>query len=292
MTTVEHADLIAAAGFTVHEFPNGERIYYRDRDHAYFRDVNFSGSKVSGSGRLTGVSTVVAPLDFRPDNLIAWGARTDHAGIAALAAEGLGCDDAWEIREALGFLRDPESIANALEQAGLRWQDTRDQAADRGTRAHVLAFEALASGRPVPDFDGFPDDEQGYARAVAGWWFDTEPVPVCSEQVVADLDLGIAGRLDLVYLDHKTGHTVLADLKTARYASAKFAAQLALYARCYGVCGFGRIDRMEIVQAAQDGSYRVLRVDPCEQEALAAVECYRASGRVGGQLRRAMKEAA
>jgi len=291
MTTAEHADLIAAAGFVIHEFPNGESVAYRDRDHAYFRDVNFVGSKVKGFGRLTGISTVVKPLDYQPDNLMAWGARIDHAGIAALAAEGLGCDDAWEIREALGFLRDGESIHDALEQAGLRWQDTRDEAGRRGTRAHVLALEALVSGQQTPTFDDIPEDERGYAAAVAAWWFDASPLPVCSEQVVADLGLGIAGRLDLVYLDPKTGQTVLCDLKTSKYASGKFAAQVALYARCYALCGFGRIDRMEIVQAAEDGSYRVLAVEECEREALAAVECYRAAGRLSGQLRRAVKEA-
>jgi len=288
MTTVEHADLITAAGFVIHELPSGDTIAYRDRDHSYWREVNTAGSKVTGSGRLTGISTVVAPLDFRPDNLIAWGARTDHAGIAALAAEGLGCEDALEIREALAFLRDGESIAAALERAGLRWQDTRDQAADRGTRAHVLALEALAGGRPVPDFEGIPEDERGYARAVAGWWFDTSPLPVHSELVVADLDLGIAGRLDLVYLDGQ--ETVLGDLKTSGYLSGKFAAQAALYARCYRESGFGEIDRIEIVQAKPDGTYTQLRVECTEEDALAAVECYRASGRVNGQLRRALKE--
>ena len=268
MTTVEHADLITAAGFVIHELPSGDTIAYRDRDHSYWREVNTAGSKVTGSGRLTGISTVVAPLDFRPDNLIAWGARTDHAGIAALAAEGLGCEDAWEIREALAFLRDGESIAAALERAGLRWQDTRDQAADRGTRAHVLALEALAGGRPVPDFEGIPEDERGYARAVAGWWFDTSPLPVHSELVVADLDLGIAGRLDLVYLDGQ--ETVLGDLKTSGYLSGKFAAQAALYARCYRESGFGEIDRIEIVQAKPDGTYTQLRVECTEEDALAA----------------------
>lgn len=288
MTTVEHADLIAAAGFVIHELPSGDTIAYRDRDHSYWREVNTAGAKVTGSGRLTGISTVVAPLDFRPDNLIAWGARTDHAGIAALCAEGLGCDTADEMRAALSFLRDAEGIGEALAGAGLRWQDTRDQAADRGTRAHVLALEALAAGRPVPDFDGIPEDERGYAQAVAGWWLDTEPLPVHSELVVADLDLGIAGRLDLVYLDGQ--ETVLGDLKTSGYLSGKFAAQAALYARCYRESGFGEIDRIEIVQAKPDGTYTQLRVECTEEDALAAVECYRASGRVNGQLRRALKE--
>jgi hypothetical protein len=292
MTTVEHADLIAAAGFTTHTFPNGERIVFRSRDHAYFRDVNLSGAKVTGTGRLTGCSTVGGPLDFRPDNLIRWAARTDHAGIAALAAEGLGCDDAWEIREALGFLRDAESIGQALEDAGLGHANVKDQAAQRGTGAHVLALEALANGRPVPDFAGIPEAERGYAQAVAGWWLETDPLVVHSELVVADLALGVAGRLDLVYLDGD-GHTVLADLKTSKWIGAKMAAQAALYAHCYGVCGFGRIDRIELVQAREDGTFRVIDLEPgvVLPHALTAVECYRASASVGGLLRRAMKDA-
>lgn len=291
MTTVERSDLIAAAGFTVHEFPNGERVYFRDPGHSYWRDVNLAGPEVTGQGRLTGISGVVAPLGWRADNLVAWAARTDHAGIVALAAEALGCDDPAELRAGLEFLRNPESCAAALEAAGLRWQDTRDQAAARGTRAHVLALEALAAGRPVPDFDGIPERERGYARAVAAWWLDTDPQPVVSEQVVADLALGVAGRLDLVYVD-RADQTVLADLKTSRWVGPKFAAQATLYRHCYQACGFGEIDRVEIVQAREDGSYRVVPVECDLSDVLVAVECYRASGRIGGQVRRALKDAA
>ena len=289
MTTVERSDLIAQAGFIVHEFPNGESVAFRAQDHSYWRDVNLTGPKVTGTGRLTGISGVVAPLDWRADNLVAWAARTDHAGIVALAAEALGCDDPVEVRAGLEFLRDAESCAAALEAAGLGWRDTRDQAAARGTRAHVLALEALAAGRPVPDFDGIPERERGYAQAVAAWWLDTDPQPVHSELVVADLDLGVAGRLDLVYRD-KAGRFVLGDLKTSSWIGSKFAAQATLYAHCYRACGFGAVDRVEIVQAREDGSYRVVPVECDLSDVLVAVECYRASGRIGGQVRRALKE--
>lgn len=289
MTTVEHAGLIAAAGFTVHEFPNGTPIYYRDKpDHSYWRDVNVSGAKVTGSGRLTGISTVVKPLAPDPSGLIRWNVAREREGIAALAAEGLGCDDAWEMREALAWLRDADSIGDALQQAGLRAQDALEEAGTRGTRTHRHAFEALAGGQAVPSFDGFLDEERGYAQAVAGWWFDTQPLPVHSELVVADLGLGLAGRLDLVYLDG-AGRTVLADLKTGNTVMAPAAAQVALYARCYRLCEFGVVDRMEIIHARPDGSHRVIPVADCEDAALGAVACYRAANDLGRQLKQAVE---
>mgnify|MGYP000897000501 FL=1 len=291
MTTVEHADLIAAAGFTVHEFPNGERIYYRDSDHSYTRALNLSGPKITApqEHRLTAVSTVVKHLYGDSTGLINWHAEQDRQGIAALAAEGLGCDDASEMRKALSFLRDADSIGAALADARLGGDEARDEAGRRGTRTHRHAFEALASGMPVPAFDEFQPGEDGLARAVAGWWLDTDPLPVHSELVVADIELRIAGRFDLSYVD-KNGHTVLVDLKTGK-PSKTWPAQLSLYAMFYDRCGFGRIDRMEVVMASVDGSYRTLPIERCDADALAAVECYRSSRRLESYMRAVLKEA-
>ena len=43
--------------FTVHELPIGGRVFYRDSDHSYWRDVKQKGDDWSGTGRLLGVST-------------------------------------------------------------------------------------------------------------------------------------------------------------------------------------------------------------------------------------------
>jgi len=193
------------------------------------------------------------------------------------------------MREALSWLRDAESIGAALSDAGMGGDEVRDEAGRRGTRTHRHAFEALASGMPVPAFDEFLPGEEGFARAVAGWWFDKQPLPVHSELVVADVDLRIAGRFDLSYLD-ANGHTVLVDLKTGK-PSKTWPAQLSLYAMFYERCGFGRIDRMEVVVAREDGSYLPLPIERHDAEALATVTCYRASGQLQSYMDRAIREA-
>src|SRR5690242_20559111 len=119
-----------------HTMPNGIEVYYRDSDHSYWSDVKIN-PKVpggfSGTGRLTGISTVVGPFDWRPDNLMRWAARVNGEGVAALASEGLSQDDLEDMRACLQFLTSGDSIWQALSDARLLYDQARDDAAQRGT---------------------------------------------------------------------------------------------------------------------------------------------------------------
>lgn len=272
--------IIETGEFTEHLLPGGGVVHYRDRDHSYWQEV-VNGK---GKGRLTGVSTVVSPFDWRPDNLMRWASRINLDGVAALFNAQSAAGDMAGIE----WLMDGDAIDARLKEHALHYTQERDKAAARGTGAHLHALQALADGRAVPAFDEIPEAERGYAQAVAGWWLDTDPTPLHTELVVADLDLSIAGRLDLIYTD-AAGDTVLLDLKTSKYLSAKLAVQAALYAHCYAVSGYGTVDRVELLQAGEDGDYTVVPVDVFPEDVLAAVAVYRAAARINGQIRRASK---
>lgn len=270
--------------FTRHEFPNGTCVYYRDSDHSYWRDIkwNTKERRYGGTGRLTGVTTVVSPLDFRPDNLMRWAARLNGEGIAALAAECLSTDDINEIRQALRWLESGDAIWRELENAGLLYDQSRDRKATVGTNVHEIALNALANGRPVPDLARLTDEERGYSQGIMRFWLDHEPRALQSEQVVADIELGVAGRFDLRAALHGDylgvpldGAICLVDAKTGAFRSTKEHAQLSGYDLLAEKCGVGACDRMFILQLYPDGDYRLLEGQGSRQAFLNALSTYR-----------------
>lgn len=264
--------------FEIHTLPSGGTVAYRDRDHSYWREAN--GAK--GSGRLAGVTTVIAPMDFRPDGLMSWAARLTREGVAAL------CSEMADYDAVPPFLFDADSIDAALEAARLRYTDARDDAATRGTNVHLHALHALASNRPVPSYDEMTDEERGYARGVVQWWLDTSPVVIASEFLVADLDLGVAGRPDLL-CRLPDGRVAVVDCKTSGYLSAKFAVQLSAYARLGVLSGYEAPEVGIVLQVTPDGDYNAVEVDLDEGDFLAALDVYRRAGRINGVLRKAVK---
>lgn len=276
--------------FEVHALPDGTSVAYRDRDHSYWRTTD--GAK--GSGRLTGISTVVSPFDFRPDNLMKWAARTNGAGIAHLAADGLTLKDADDIRAALSWLESGDAIWQALTDARLLYSDAKDDAADRGTNVHKHALHALASGQPVPAFGEMTDLERGYANGVVKFWLDHEPQPLHAETVVADLDLGVAGRLDLICVSRSLGGVALIDAKTSGFIPNKHHAQLAGYRRCAIRNGLvDEIDATFILQVTPAGGYELIPCTATDRSFELAVELYRDAARIArecGQARKAAEQ--
>jgi len=288
--------------FERHDLPNGMTIWYRSSDHAYFTDVEQKkDGSWKGCSRLVGVSSVVKPFDWAPDPLMAWAARLDREGVATLAAEGLSLEDPDDMRATLGWLATGESISGALDDARLGYTHARDDAAARGTNVHRHALHALASGRPVPDLSVMTMEERGYARGVIAFWHEREPRPIHSETVVADLELGVAGRLDLVCeLDAKV---VLLDAKTVakvpepgtlqRLPYSSQHAQVAGYRALAYSCGFAPlVDETAILQVFVDGSYRLVPGCAGPAEFATAVSVYRAAAEIQVRARAAMKDLA
>lgn len=280
MTT---ADTIPA-GWEVHTLPSGAIVYYRDSDHSYWGEVRKNGDVWGGvqAARLTGVTTAIKPFDHNPEMLIGWAARKTREGVAALAVEYMESDFMPE------WLLDADSIETHLAASNLRHNDVRDDAAARGTNVHKHALHALATGRPVPAFDDLSVEEVGYAKGVAGWWLDEQPDVIASEFLVADLDLRVAGRPDLL-CRLSDGRLAVVDAKTSGFIPSKFAVQLSAYAHLALVSGYEAPEVGVILQVAEDGAHTAIPVDLDHEDFLAALDVYRRAGRITGALRKAAR---
>ena len=278
LTTFEH-----------HILPNGDVVYYRDKDHAYFREIaHQKNHEIVGRGRLTGVSTVVKPYDGSPDGLLGWAAKLTCNGIAALAS--METDDHGWVGE---WVLNPEMITLALEKEGLTWKQQRDAAATRGTNVHKHALHALAMG-DVPAYHLMTDEEKGYAKGVVNWWLEHNPDPLhkhdgdaMAECVVADLELGVAGRFDLIA--DIGGRITLVDCKTSGFLGPAMGVQLAGYASLGETCGYPPVDDMLILQVGEDGSYDPVPIEATEEDFLAAVDVYRRALVIRNQISRAKR---
>lgn len=279
-----------------HVLPNGTAVYYRDSDHSYWRDAKENPTirgGWSGVGRLSGVSTVVKPLDFRPDGLMRWAAKLNGKGVAELASTALGLNDVDAIRTELHWLESGDAIWAALEQAGLLYDQAKDRAATKGTNVHELALQALAEGRQTPRLADMTVEERGYAQAVIKFWLEHEPRPLQAEQVVADVDLGVAGRFDLRAALHGgycgealRGAICLLDAKTGGYRTEKEHAQLSGYDLLAERCGVGASDRLFILQLFPDGEYRLIEGQGTRDAFLNAAATYRHASEIGKASRR------
>lgn len=234
--------------------PNGEVVYYEPEKHGYFGEVKASKSAEGGysfvrSSRLTGVSTIAKYLDANVDPLMYWAAKLDQIGIAELAVQAIdaGGDLTW--------LRDQQSIGEALKEAEATWAHVRDRAAIRGTNVHEDAFLALADGR-VPSIGDGTEEERGYKQAVLAWWRDRKPAPIAAEQVTVSYQRGFAGRFDL--LATIDGERVLVDAKTRESGKVRKSdhVQLVGYDAADVDCGIGAADHLVALILMPDGTYR------------------------------------
>lgn len=279
--------------FEVHQMPSKVTVYYREKDHSYWTETKRRGKEWSGSGRLTGVSTVVGPFDFRPDNLMKYAARRNGDGIAMLAADCLSLEDADDIRSALQWLTSGESIWEALSDAKLLYSDLTDRAAARGTNVHKHGLHALARGETLPALAQLTDEERGYVKGIMRFWRDHNPEPLQAEQVVADMIIGCAGRLDLRAKLHGEwrgqqlrGAVCLLDAKTSGFIPNKHHVQVAGYDLLADLSGFGRAERLFILQVTPGGEYELLPVHATDVDFDDAVRVYRRAAAIGNQARK------
>lgn len=272
------------ADFEKFTMPNGHSCFYRDRDHSYWQTIEPKDSKPEptewkGTDRLTGISTAAGGLDFEPNMLMRWAAKTSLAGVAALASYQMDSSD-WRAGDPWepAWLDSADSIWRELEREGLTYEQKREERGDQGTDVHLHALNALARGERVPAYKQLSDEARGYARGVSQFWMDHWPEPLEAEQVVINKSLGVAGRYDLrAEID---GKIVLLDVKTGGYISLAAHVQIAGYAFCAKSCGFGPSDEVMILQVNADGEYTLIPVRATEQDFICAVEAYRRGKRI------------
>ncbi len=261
--------------------PSGDALWYFDEDHSYWRHNPKTDKK---GKRLTGVTTVVKPLDYNPENLLRWAARTQCHGIALLYSE-------TEDAEFLDWLSNADAIWRQLNDHGLTYDNVRDKAGREGTNAHVLAFQALAMGRPVPDFSSLNDREKKLASAIALFWLEHDPGASQVEQIVYSERLGVAGRLDFrgklnarcdnpICACHEADGPGVIDLKTGGYISAAAHAQVGGgYPLLSGESGFGKSNWAAILQVSDDGTYEFFKAESDAECFENAVKVYRDAGK-------------
>jgi hypothetical protein len=263
------------------DFPNGETCWYIDKhptdprqNHSYWAHNPKTDKK---GRRLTGVTTAVKTLDYDPSALLKWAAKTQCIGIA----------DLYKLADGDGWLIDEESIWRELEANELTFEHVRDRAAKRGTNVHRDAFEALAKGRPTPDFEALTPEEIGHAKAISAFWLEEEPEVEQVEQVVYSSRLGVAGRLDFRGQIKSREGTGVLDLKTGFISTGAHAQVGGGYPLLADECGFGPSKWALILQTKEDGTYELIEAEATPDAIEAAVKTYRAAG----QIKKASKDA-
>lgn len=265
--------------FTRYTFPSGDVVAFKEETHAYYADCKQQTKKgevvwTGTNPRFTGVSTVVKPFDYSPDQLMRWAANLDHEGIARVFGG----------RELPG---DPAAIRSALFAAEATWQQYRDAKADTGKAAHSKIIHQLALGQE-PDLGVLLPHERGFGQAFYRWVVARDPEFLHAEQVVCSAANKVAGTLDLrvrmnstIGLDHREG-IVLVDAKARGFIPASSLGQVAGYDKCVADCGLGEpADHLLILKLREDGDFEEIWVDdglpPEERHAnfMAGVRVYR-----------------
>lgn len=276
------------------DLPSGQTLWYIEKhptdprqNHSYWKHNAKTGKKGT---RLTGVTTVVKTLDVDPKNLLKWAARTQCEGIARLYM--LETD-----AERLYWLSSAEAMWRELNEHGLTYDQVRDKKGEEGTNTHVLAFQALAMGRPVPDFEALNEIERAKARAVAGFWLDHEPEASQVEQIVYSERLGVAGRLDFrgvlrgvcdnpICVCHEVEGIGIIDLKTGGYIAESAHAQVGGgYPLLSAESGVGVCNWAAILQVFDDGTYELFPAEGTPKIFERAVATYRDAGKIRSAAR-------
>ena len=240
-----------------HATPTGFSVWSRESDHSYWGAVNLdaNGEVKGASDRWAGYSTVSKAVDFYPDGLMNWAARLDREGIAELASITLA-EAPDNLGDALAWLTTAESILEALTDAGLMWQDLRKRAATRGTNIHEQFFAAMCRGERVPSLKSASHDERAYAQGVLAFFRDHKVEAEHIEQVVADPDNKVAGRLD--FRGQLDGVATLLDLKTGTFDSVTHHVQIAGYELGAQASGYGETDQQMILRVDGESNYALV----------------------------------
>lgn len=183
----------------------------------------------------------------------------------------------------------PLHVDGALSRMGargLRFRQVWDTKGQRGTVSHDDLLK-LAQGQQVLDLDTFPVDQQGFIRGVSAWVADYRPVVKHSELMVASVDHGFAGRLDMRAEVHGLPGVGLVDLKTTealpRYKSGEVKApypehllQLAAYELACTESGYGSSDWQAVVRVDAQGDYDFCASWVDGEQFLAILDAYKA----------------
>lgn len=238
--------------------PSGTRIHFNPRNHRYK-----IGRDAGSLSYVPSVSTILS--DTIPKSLSGWAERGAVEGVLELLRKGGLVGELWDAAAT-------DRVLRQMACNGLRHWQRRDAAADRGTNVHT-AFEDLADGK-IPKLSRFPTHERGYVQGVCAWWAEHEPKVTKSELMVASLEHGYAGRMDLAATTDE-GETLI-DLKTSRSVRESHHFQLAGYSIAFSESGHGDVDATAILRVASDGTFEYVKSWAKPSQFLALLESFRA----------------
>jgi len=223
----------------------------RGADGKYHRDVEI---------RLDSVTTIIGDVIAKPQ-LVPWAYKVTRDHITGLAMHAIEYE---LVDQFMDMLTDVDMFAEYMKENRLRPEDIRDEAAERGQAEHAflerLATSALRDeevAQKIAQRALADDSATGYTRAIAGWWLDSNPQVVMTEDVLYSLSGGYAGSVDLVWVD-SGGYTILTDLKTGNAGRKPYSTdhiQVDGYADAYLEMYGERPDRTSVLIAREDGTF-------------------------------------
>lgn len=189
------------------------------------------------------VTTILNVVD-KPA-LVWWGMKVGVEGVCQLRNHGEELP--WD---------DPEGVVDLLKRHRLTTYYVKRRAADRGTSLHN-ALEAYLKHGTVPNVANFPVADRGYVQALASALLRLDLRAIESEQVVASLEHGYAGRFDHLLLadDPELGLTRI-DLKTGKnvYPDTQFP-QLEAYEHAAVEMGKQASENRAVLLLREDGQW-------------------------------------
>jgi hypothetical protein len=247
--------------------PAGIQIVYYPKSHRYKIGLTDAADfDTSDDAPLRFVPSVSTILDKAiSKNLTGWAERLTVLGLSELSALR---GTAYVAR--LG----PEAILKELHAHGLRYYQSRDAAAERGTNVH-RAMEMLAEGT-IPNLRDWPLEQRGYIQALAKFWRDYEPEVIHSELMVASWEFQYAGRLDLIAKTNRNPLPSVIDLKTSKAVRDSHHFQTAGYRRAADESGYYAPGVGAVVRVGEDGAYEFVESHATTEQFEALVRSHQA----------------
>lgn len=221
----------------------------------------------SRRARLPSVTTVLDAIMPKP-GLPPWAEARGIEGAVQAVRDGLL--DPHDLE------RDPVAVVRGAKLGADR---ARDEAAERGLNVHAVLEAYMLTGA-APNPADHPVEHHGYIRALTRWLLVRDPQPVAVEHLVASVQDGYAGRLDLRARVKDFGGELLYtfDAKTQErgqiYAGAHV--QVSMYERAAVACGDEPADRLAVVVFAANGEFREMAADHSPSVVDQALAFYRA----------------
>lgn len=227
------------------------------------------------------------------------------------AAEKLTVAGCIELAQNGGLPPTVETAMSALYQNELRFRQIWDQKAERGKLSHEDLVHA-AQGRTLPGLETYPPDQLAFIRGVAAFLADLRPKIHESEQTIASVEHGYAGRYDFVatlgaatfrdgtqtpkgrgLLDLKTHEKLPRTKPSKTYPQGQVKTpypenflQLGLYEIARRECGYEATDWQAIVTVDANGEYDFTCSWLQPEAALDFIPAYRRFKEVASRVKR------